>query len=373
MNLIRRTASRPGVQGMAVGMTLLLGCAACAAPDSQEGMVASTPTGVSTSSQDTTYVVRPPASFAFSMTVEATTGQKDVFTIPVPEGLTFTADPDLVSARRCLDSAGTPAPCRPQEQQAQKATAQRDLAAPVAARFGGSPHDSTRTSTPSQAPTPGGAAPPQVPDPSVPIRAHRRLGRTTVDSALAARAAGAHPGTVLLSQVRQLTDRAGVITAPIEGDFSYTAQALTVRHRYTAVTGSLTATQVLRLSAGEVTAEATYPSALGQRTVSCRALSITAPSSPDAKPEATCVLPEVTGTVANLAASLRISSRTSAPVLSVPEIYLRQDPRGEDVTLTTVGKDGASRPVPVVVGVGDGVRRVILSGIAAGDRLVPPT
>ena len=334
--------------------------------------------------------------FSFSAQLQGSTSAREELVIPIPEGLIFTPAPALVSARQCEASTASGGECLPEGHAgsgaalagsggggrsqpglslsvdgggiAPSTAAPNDMSASRSSEKSSSEGSSARVPGSAGTDTSSGASSP-VPDTSVPVRAGAVLGRFSVVKPLTDAARGTGVGTVVTSQVRQLSERAGPVSAPVDGAFSYGGDRLVLRRRLMVVGAPVTSTQMLRFATGTVSATATFPSALGERTSTCLALAMIAPAKAEDRGQAVCALPDFSGTVTNLSASVRLTNSSTAPVVSVPEIYLRQDGDRKNVIVTRVRPDGGSEQVPVVVGLGDGVRRVILTGLSAGDRV----
>ncbi|GAB78219.1 hypothetical protein SAMN05421595_0734 [Austwickia chelonae] len=367
---------------------VLLGTVACGGPPPTPPTT-SAPQSAAATTATTTYEVTAPTALSFSATLEANTAKLDELVIPLPEGIEFTPAPRFTKARACDDSGGAVIPCPGDEKNTP------DVAAPTAPRGAsrvrtvafpaGDPPPSPTPTAPSKNPSGKPGAPPSdqgraVPPsrteapsttqiPSVPVAANTELGRFSLAKAISSKKAG----TVAKSQLAQISKSTGPAFAAVGGAFTFTPTKLLIRGWLTVLSAPLTATQAIRFSHAEITGKATFPSTLGKRTADCQALVLAPPGSSTTEPRALCVLPEFSGTMPNLKATLKISHASGQAHPVVPEIYIRTDETGKDLIVTTLTGDGGTQEVPVVVGPGDGVRRTVLSGVAPGDKIVGAT
>lgn len=161
-----------------------------------------------------------------------------------------------------------------------------------------------------------------------------RHGELRVDPANEAQLGGAE-GTVAASRLGVLRGRTGEVVAPVAG----VADVETV---------------------------------VGQRKVECQAVWLSAKDDGEdagAGSRVHCRLPDNAETVAGIPAVMTLASPKLTDVIAVPYLFVGLDAAGEDYVVNVVEGDSTVER-PVVVGVTDGVRRVIHSGINPGDELV---
>lgn len=160
------------------------------------------------------------------------------------------------------------------------------------------------------------------------------LGELRVDPANEAQLGGAE-GTVAASRLGVLRGRTGEVVAPVAG----VADVETV---------------------------------VGQRKVECQAVWLSAKDDGEdagAGSRVHCRLPDNAETVAGIPAVMTLASPKLTDVIAVPYLFVGLDAAGEDYVVNVFEGDSTVER-PVVVGVTDGVRRVIHSGINPGDELV---
>lgn len=206
------------------------------------------------------------------------------------------------------------------------------------------------------------------------IAAGAVVGRATLDPGLDG--IGPHSGTVDRSRRQAGLDARGSLTAPLNGTATRVGDSLRVSSSGLDVVASLTPLQVLRYRGLPFTGLASVETILGQRTVKCQALWIEAQTDAQTSDGASggetlhCRLPADVESAPGLPGSLALASRQMTDVVAVPAIYVGVDSAGENYVVHV--RSGASTAVrPVVVGPTDGVRRVILEGVRAGELLAP--
>lgn len=189
-------------------------------------------------------------------------------------------------------------------------------------------------------------------------------------------AEGAPGGTVEESQRRLATTRSGPVTAPVAGTVQVDGGTTRVDTAGLDVVVTLKPLQELRYRALAFSGAATVETVLGQRRSECLAvwLEPLPAAADDAESPATsavhCRLAPDVETAAGLPAVLTLTSSRQADAIAVPLIYIGLDATGQNY-IARVREGGAVVDRAVVVGVTDGVRRVIAEGLRAGDVLIP--
>lgn len=163
----------------------------------------------------------------------------------------------------------------------------------------------------------------------------------------------------------------GAYRAPVDGDLTWDGDVAVVSGSGLDVTTALSPLQQLRLSHIPLMGTATVETIVGERTVACEAVWITAPveGGGDESAVVRCKLPSVVETAPGLRATLRIESDTIADAILVPNSMLGTDAGGYTVTVITAEGEQTH---PVTVGMSDGVMRVITSPLPVGATIVPP-
>ena len=115
-------------------------------------------------------------------------------------------------------------------------------------------------------------------------------------------------------------------------------------------------------------AQGSVETVLGQQRVGCSALWIVSGDPKTGIGELHCRLPASVETAAGLPGILTLEAAEQRSVIAVPLRYVGLDESGANYVVSVV-KGGTSVSRPVVVGPTDGVRRVIVSGVQAGDVL----
>ncbi len=134
--------------------------------------------------------------------------------------------------------------------------------------------------------------------------------------------------------------------------------------------------QELRYRGLTFVGEASVETVLGQRRTSCTAVWVeSSKADPAASGEGSrstvhCRLPGDVESVPGLPVTLTLTSPELTGVVALPSIYVGLDSGGNNYVVRV--KDGTGwTSRPVVVGVTDGVRRVIVSGLKPGDVIQP--
>ena len=158
---------------------------------------------------------------------------------------------------------------------------------------------------------------------------------------------------------------AGTVAVSPQGDVSITSSGIDV-------VVPLSGVQELRLAAIPINATVGVETAAGQRTFPCSFLWIDPERSGadgSGTAELHCRLPRIAETSAGLRASLSVNSPLIRDALVVPEAVLGNNEDGYTVTLM---QNGTPSVVPVDVGPGNGVLRVIESDLPVGAIVIPP-
>lgn len=189
-------------------------------------------------------------------------------------------------------------------------------------------------------------------------------------------------GTVEESRRKLAEGRAGSVTAPLAGTAEVSPSAVQIARPGLDVVVPLTALQELRYRGVPFTGAASVETVLGQRQVPCQAVWL-GPADPSRAPDTSegadavastssvhCRLPDSAETAPGLPATLTLTSPERNDVIVVPLVYIGQDQQGNNYVVSVRSGDGVVER-PVVVGATDGVRRVVVSGLAPGDVLLP--
>ena len=172
-------------------------------------------------------------------------------------------------------------------------------------------------------------------------------------------------GTAGISQARLAAKSLGNVTTPVPGVVEQAGEDVVIQSAGLDVVASINAVQLLRYRSGNLRGAATVDTPTGKMRLDCVAIWT------DARPgEATssvhCRLPAAE-TVPGLPAELHLTADIPS-VLQVPNAYIGYRASTNDYYVLI----GPSKAIqPVVVGPTNGVRRVILEGVAEGDRIWP--
>jgi hypothetical protein len=174
-------------------------------------------------------------------------------------------------------------------------------------------------------------------------------------------------GTVQESRLHGLV-QPFVLRAPVAGRIVGASGSVRIAAAGLDVSATLNPLQELRLRAQPLSGKALVETAFGQRKTRCHAMWFT---HAEDRSQLHCRLGQDVETVAGLPAVLVVTSRTIPDALVIPGIYISSDNAGNNY-LAWVSKDGRAVAHPVVVGPTDGVRRVIVKGIAEGSVVLMP-
>lgn len=187
---------------------------------------------------------------------------------------------------------------------------------------------------------------------------------------------GTPGGTVEESQRTLAMARSGEVTAPVAGTVQVGGGAARVETAGLDVVVTLQPLQELRYRALALSGTATVETVLGQRQSACMAVWLEALPTAGEDPESAatsavhCRLAPDVETAAGLPAVLTLTSSRQADVIAVPLIYIGLDATGHNY-IARVREGSTVVDRTVVVGVTDGVRRLITEGLKAGDVLTP--
>lgn len=214
-------------------------------------------------------------------------------------------------------------------------------------------------------------------DDGAPVRRGDQLGRAIiapdVEAALEAGAASSSVDEARLGQLRSL-ERA--LQAPVSGVFEVVEGRPIVSTPGIDVVVGLTPIQELRYQSILFTGRAIVETVVGERNVPCDAIWIArSAAAPEEGGESGparlhCRLPGFVETAAGLRSRVVLESETIRDAVVVPNVFVGYD-ADRDGYYVQVERDGATTTIPVVVGVTDGVVRVITSDVPVGARLVP--
>lgn len=211
-----------------------------------------------------------------------------------------------------------------------------------------------------------------------PVSAGAQVGVFDVDPvASAALSAEADSGTVARSRLLALEARLGPVVAPVSGTVRVEpGGGLGVVHPGIDVTVDMSPLQELRYRGMDFVGTASVETIVGQHSVPCEALWLeVVPAVPEGAgggARLRCRLPHGTETAPGLPAVLVLESDPLPNVTTVPAMFVSTDDDGANFVVTVdSGQEQETRPV--VVGPTDGVRRVILDGVEAGDVVTSPS
>lgn len=197
------------------------------------------------------------------------------------------------------------------------------------------------------------------------------LGELRVDPANEAQLGGAE-GTVAASRLGVLRGRTGEVVAPVAGVAEIDEDGRRIARTGLDVVADLSPLQTLRYEGMAFAGAADVETVVGQRKVECQAVWLSAKDDGEdagAGSRVHCRLPDNAETVAGIPAVMTLASPKLTDVIAVPYLFVGLDAAGEDYVVNVFEGDSTVER-PVVVGVTDGVRRVIHSGINPGDELV---
>lgn len=197
------------------------------------------------------------------------------------------------------------------------------------------------------------------------------LGSQVVDpDYLADLTASAVSSRIDAARLAALPPGAVDVVAPIAGVGRVREESLVVEASGYDVVVPITGIQHLRMSSLDLSATAHVETVTGRRTVPCQALWTTERAEGDSGAELRCRLPRTVETAGDLRAFLSVASATIDDAILVPEIMLGYDSDGYTVTIRV---NGSEETIPVDVGPGDGVLRVVLTALPVGAELVRPS
>jgi hypothetical protein len=214
-------------------------------------------------------------------------------------------------------------------------------------------------------------------DESAKVSAGTTVGRAVVDEQIRdALEAGASTSTLDQAQLDQLERLQGPISTPVGGVLSLRAGLPIVRTPGVDVVVPLTPIQFLRYQSLRFNGRATIETVIGERQVACEAVWIeptdleSTVSGFESSSELHCRLPRYVETAAGLRAQISLSSERYRDVVLVPNVFVGYD-KATDGYFINVIEIRQTERVPVVVGVTDGVVRVITSKVPVGATLAP--
>lgn len=190
--------------------------------------------------------------------------------------------------------------------------------------------------------------------------------------------AGAENSSIDRSRLEQLFALEGPLTAPVGGVLAVEDDLPVVRSPGINVVVDLTPLQELRYQSIAFTGRAVIETVIGERNVPCLAVWVKKteilepdPFSPRGASELHCRIPSHIETAPGLRAQVRLASQLVEDAVVVPNIYIGYDETTDGYYLN-VFDDGATSRLPVVVGVTDGVVRVITTPVPIGAELALP-
>lgn len=190
--------------------------------------------------------------------------------------------------------------------------------------------------------------------------------------------AGAENSSIDRSRLDQLLALEGPLTAPVGGVLAVEDDLPVVRSPGINVVVDLTPLQELRYQSIAFTGRAVIETVIGERNVPCLAVWVKKteilepdPFSPRGASELHCRIPSHIETAPGLRAQVRLASQLVEDAVVVPNIYIGYDETTDGYYLN-IFDDGATSRLPVVVGVTDGVVRVITTPVPIGAELALP-
>ena len=190
--------------------------------------------------------------------------------------------------------------------------------------------------------------------------------------------AGAENSSIDRSRLEQLFALEGPLTAPVGGVLAVEDDLPVVRSPGINVVVDLTPLQELRYQSIAFTGRAVIETVIGERNVPCLAVWVKKteilepdPFSPRGASELHCRIPSHIETAPGLRAQVRLASQLVEDAVVVPNIYIGYDETTDGYYLN-IFDDGATSRLPVVVGVTDGVVRVITTPVLIGAELALP-
>ena len=208
--------------------------------------------------------------------------------------------------------------------------------------------------------------------PGARVSAGDELGRTRISLEIRrALVAGAATSSIDAAELAQLRSLRGRLPAPVDGVFMLWDGVPAIRAPGIDAVASLLPIQYLRLRSIPFSGRASIETIIGQRSVPCTAVWVQIASG-DPPYELHCRLPGYVETAAGLRARITLTSKVYRDVVVVPNIYVGYD-RKADGYYVTILENGRQRRVPIMVGITDGVVRVVTSDLPVGAPLVPPS
>lgn len=190
--------------------------------------------------------------------------------------------------------------------------------------------------------------------------------------------AGAETSSIDRSRLDQLLALEGPLTAPVGGVLAVEDDLPVVRSPGINVVVDLTPLQDLRYQSIAFTGRAVIETVIGERNVPCLAVWVKKtevlepdPFSHRGASELHCRIPSHIETAPGLRAQVRLASQLVEDAVVVPNIYIGYDETTDGYYLAIVDNGSTSR-LPVVVGVTDGVVRVITTPVPVGAELALP-
>jgi hypothetical protein len=191
------------------------------------------------------------------------------------------------------------------------------------------------------------------------------LGRLVGDPAVLRTLSADGGSTVATSRLAAIQERRAKVSAPVTGGFRATPTPRITRQGLDLI-ADLNPLQALRYRGMAFTGAATVETVLGQQEVPCVTTWIVTGKAKGGRVH--CRLADSVETTAGIPGVLTLTGPKLTSVVAVPLRYVGLDSSGKNYVARVVSDSGTTER-PVVVGVTDGVRRVVLSGIHAGDEL----
>lgn len=209
----------------------------------------------------------------------------------------------------------------------------------------------------------------------------QRIGRMSPDPRVVeSLSAAARSSTVARSQLLALERRVGSVAAPLGGRLRLGADGPVIDSSGLDAVVPITPLQELRYRSLSFGGTVTLETVFGLRTAPCVAVWLEQVSGQatdvagmgPASAELHCRVPADVESAAGLPLTVTLKARPMPHVIAIPAIYVGLDGAGKNYVVKV--RDGVRWVErPVVVGPSDGVVRVVVSGVSAGDVLTPVT
>lgn len=209
--------------------------------------------------------------------------------------------------------------------------------------------------------------------PSVPrlVQRGQIIGQVVPDERIVAGLSGLAPSSsVAQSQLHALNARRFRLVSPATGRLDRDASGYFIRSVGLDAVVLLSPLQVLRYGGFTFRGTLTVETIFGQRTARCAALWIEPASASSSQATLHCRIPADVETAAGLPLTVTLTAAPMKSVIAVPAIYVGLDARGLNY-IVRVHTRTTDETRTIVVGPSDGVVRVVVRGLSAGEVLIP--